>query len=59
MARLEVCPEDMERFMDEGVRNELVALCREVGFDHVALDLEGYVTGKMNRSVLETEDRDT
>jgi PP-loop superfamily ATP-utilizing enzyme len=29
----------------------VVEKLRRIGFDHVALDLEGYETGKMNRGL--------
>jgi len=54
VARIEIAPGDIAGFLDEGLRKEVVATLRKIGFEHVALDLEGYVTGKMNR-VLELD----
>ena len=51
VARIEIAQEDMERFHDKDLRKAIVDTLRKIGFEHVALDLEGYVTGKMNRSV--------
>jgi uncharacterized protein len=54
VARIEIAPGDIAGFLDGGLRKEVVATLRKIGFEHVALDLEGYVTGKMNR-VLELD----
>ncbi len=51
VARLEVDPSDMGRIMEDSVRQSVVAQFREIGFDHIALDMEGYLPGKMNRSI--------
>ena len=41
----------MERVLDKELRGAIVAKLRESGFMHVALDLEGYLQGKMNRDL--------
>lgn len=46
-ARIEVPAEDMGRVFDE--REIIVARFRELGFLYISLDLEGFVSGKMNR----------
>lgn len=51
VARIEIAQEDLARFLEKGLRKELVDAVRKIGFEHVALDLEGYVTGKMNRGL--------
>lgn len=51
VARIEMGRTDLERFLKEGPRETVVEKLRELGFDHVALDLEGYVSGKLNRSL--------
>ncbi len=57
VARIEVPPQEIERFLDEGKRKRVAAACRGLGFTHVSLDLTGYQTGSMNaglpREVLE------
>jgi uncharacterized protein len=53
VARVEVAPAELERFMDGNVRRAVVERLRQIGFVHVALDLEGYETGKMNRALKE------
>jgi uncharacterized protein len=51
VARIEVEPEDIHRIVGKAVRDRIVAKLREIGFLHVALDLEGYVSGSMNRGL--------
>ena len=50
VARIEVDPDDVERILNQGVRSSIVGKLREIGFSHVAVDLEGYQQGSMNRS---------
>lgn len=52
MARVEVLPEDLERFLDPDLRKDFTAHMKELGFTYTALDLDGYRTGSMN-AVLE------
>jgi pyridinium-3,5-biscarboxylic acid mononucleotide sulfurtransferase len=51
-ARIELHAEDFEKVMDHERRVAIVEAIRTIGFSHVALDLEGYVSGKMNRELL-------
>lgn len=51
VARLEVGRSEMEKIMDEGLGKAIVEEFRKIGFEHVALDLEGYVSGSLNRAV--------
>jgi len=53
-ARIEVETEAIARFMDKDVRQQVVSRLKELGFRFVALDLEGYTTGSLNR-VIDTE----
>ena len=53
-ARIEVETEAIARFMDKDVRQLVVSRLRALGFRFVALDLEGYTTGSLNR-VIDTE----
>jgi uncharacterized protein len=54
VARIEAAPEHFEKILSDPMRDSLVTALRKLGFDHVALDLEGYRTGSMNRA-LKTE----
>ena len=51
VARIEVNPADMGRLIDVDLRRKIVDQCRKIGFVHVSLDLEGYVTGSLNRAL--------
>ncbi|MFO8089121.1 MAG: ATP-dependent sacrificial sulfur transferase LarE [Desulfatiglandaceae bacterium] len=57
-ARIEIPPELFERIIDPDRRTAIVEAFRSIGFLHVALDLEGYVSGKMNRELLPRFDED-
>ena len=52
VARIEVLGKEVKRFMQEELRMKVIARLREIGFNHVALDLEGYIRGKMNRELV-------
>ena len=51
VARIEVEPSDMPGLLDPGMRTLVVERFRAIGFLHIAVDLEGYVTGSMNRAL--------
>jgi uncharacterized protein len=51
VARIEVDGNDIERVTDASSRDSIVKKFREIGFDHIAVDLEGYVSGSMNRAL--------
>lgn len=51
MARIEVAPENMDRFLAVDLRQRVVRALKNVGYLHVALDLEGYVQGSLNRQL--------
>jgi uncharacterized protein len=50
-ARIEVETEAIGHFMEKDVRHQIVSRLRALGFKYVALDLEGYSTGSLNRSI--------
>ena len=51
VARIELQVSDMQRIMEPEMRESIVAKLKELGFLYVTLDLEGYVTGSMNRAL--------
>jgi uncharacterized protein len=51
VARIELPLSDMNRIMEPEIRERIVAKLKELGFLYVTLDLEGYVTGSMNRGI--------
>ncbi len=48
VARIELPPEDMSRFFAEGLAEPIGRRIKELGFQYVALDLQGYRSGSMN-----------
>lgn len=48
IARIEVAPEVMSRFMQAETRERLVSQFAEIGFRFVALDLAGFKSGSLN-----------
>jgi uncharacterized protein len=47
-ARIEVKPADISRFLDEATRESIVKRFKEIGYQYVALDLQGYRRGSAN-----------
>jgi uncharacterized protein len=48
LARIEVYPEEMSRFMNGSLRERVVAGLKEIGYHYVTLDLQGFRSGSMN-----------
>ncbi len=51
IARIEVEPEEWERFSDLDLRSLIQQKLREIGFLYAALDLTGYRTGSLNEAL--------
>jgi uncharacterized protein len=51
LARVELMAEDMERLLERGMRDAVIAACRDAGYIYVTLDLQGYRTGAMHEAV--------
>ncbi len=51
LARIELPVQDMERFMAKGGGQKMAGEFRKIGFLYTALDLEGYITGSLNRGL--------
>ena len=51
VARIEVEEEEIGRISEEELRKSIVEKFRDIGFTHIAVDLEGYVTGSLNRDL--------
>lgn len=47
-ARIEVGPQELQRLVEEPLRQELVKYLKDLGFTYVTVDLQGYRTGSMN-----------
>jgi uncharacterized protein len=54
IARIELPPEKIYRLLDASMRKRIVDRLKDLGFTFVALDLEGYSTGSLNR-LIETD----
>ena len=55
MARIEVLPEEIDKFFQPALREKVVVKFKEYGFTYVALDLQGYRTGSMNETLQKEE----
>jgi pyridinium-3,5-biscarboxylic acid mononucleotide sulfurtransferase len=51
VARLEVTPEAVDRFLEAETRKRIADYFKKLGFQFVALDLEGYSMGSLNREI--------
>jgi pyridinium-3,5-biscarboxylic acid mononucleotide sulfurtransferase len=51
LARIEVEATDLDRIMRPEVRRRLVERLRDLGFLHITLDLEGFLSGSLNRAL--------
>jgi uncharacterized protein len=49
IARLEIDARDLPKFLQPALRNKVVEHFKELGFSYIALDLEGYNMGSLNR----------
>ncbi len=50
-ARIEPDEKDINKFIDNDIRKEIVSSFKNIGFHFITLDLEGYQTGKLNRGI--------
>lgn len=48
LARIEVYPEEMGRFMEDSLRAQVVDRLKKIGYKYITLDLQGFRTGSMN-----------
>lgn len=51
IARLELQPEDFALLLDEKIRREVIDRLLLAGYTHITMDLEGLISGKMNRAL--------
>ncbi|MCP3951820.1 MAG: ATP-dependent sacrificial sulfur transferase LarE [Desulfobacterales bacterium] len=51
IARIEVDPGEFSYLVEKGMRASLVVKLKALGYDHICLDLEGYVQGSLNRAL--------
>jgi len=48
IARIEVAPDEINKFFEDGLRKDIVKKFNDIGFKYVTVDLKGYRTGSMN-----------
>ena len=48
IARIEILPDEFDKFLEKNLREEIAEKLKEYGFDYVTLDLQGYRSGSMN-----------
>ncbi len=53
LARIEIPPDEISRFGDEILRNELIEVFKTGGFHYVTIDLQGYRSGSLNETLPE------
>lgn len=51
IARIELLPEDIERFVTSGLYEKTACKLKELGFAYVTLDLQGYRMGSLNEAL--------
>ncbi|MCU0589899.1 MAG: ATP-dependent sacrificial sulfur transferase LarE [Desulfobacterales bacterium] len=51
VARIEVVPGDLHKTLRKEMRTKILKRLKQIGFKHVAVDLEGYVQGSLNRAI--------
>jgi uncharacterized protein len=51
LARIEVSQNELDRLLDKAMRESVVQRFKEIGFNYVSLDLQGYRTGSMNEAL--------
>ena len=50
LARIEVGPGEMKKFLAEGVSSKIADALKQIGYAHVTLDLQGYRRGSLNET---------
>jgi uncharacterized protein len=56
LARIEVGPDEMRKFLENGTSTSVAEALRRIGYAHVTLDLQGYRRGSLNE-VLQSDRR--
>jgi uncharacterized protein len=59
LARIEIAPDQMERFLDEDFRWFVNQKLMELGFKFMTLDLSGFQSGSMNRGICTKQNPET
>ena len=51
LARIEVSQQEIDRLFDKATRDAIVKRFKEVGFNYVSVDLQGFRSGSLNEVV--------
>ena len=51
LARIEVGPAELRKFLEDGVVQRVAAALKKIGYAHVTLDLQGYRRGSVNEAL--------
>ncbi|KPK39273.1 MAG: adenine nucleotide alpha hydrolase [Omnitrophica WOR_2 bacterium SM23_29] len=51
IARIEVASDEINKFFEDGLREDIVKKFNDIGFKYVTVDLKGYRTGSMNEAL--------
>ncbi len=51
LARIEVAPEEMSKFLGNGATQKVAEALKKLGYAHVTLDLQGYRRGSVNEMI--------
>jgi uncharacterized protein len=55
VARIEVCPSEINRFFEPSIREQVLIRFRELGFTYTSIDLAGYESGGLNKLIAPEE----
>jgi pyridinium-3,5-biscarboxylic acid mononucleotide sulfurtransferase len=51
LARIEVSPHEIDRLFEREIRDAVVKKFKEIGFNYVSLDLQGFRSGSLNEAL--------
>ncbi len=55
LARIELGPAEIPRFLNDGVTGKVAEALKKIGYAHVTLDLQGYRRGSLNESPVQAK----
>ncbi len=51
LVRIEVALREIQRFFESATREAIIQRFKEIGFNYISLDLEGYQIGRLNEAL--------
>ena len=55
LARIEVGPDEMRRFLEDGMSARVAAALQKIGYAQITLDLQGYHRGGVNETIVKNQ----